>query len=373
MEFVDMPANRTPPPVFTLTQATHYGRIFVKFGSIALVVMIVGRMLLNAAVAYWIATHPEPPPPPTVGFGKLPVLNFPEVDELDKPQSYALEFPAGEFPEFTDRAKVFLMPKAPANLLADQKIKALAGKYDFLGTPQVIDPRTYRWTKSQPLEMSLQMDIQDETFSLKSNFLSRPDLLLNNELPENYEAVSSVKAILSAADMLPEDVSTSSGKVTFWKAIGGEMKEAVSLSDADFLRVDLNRSPVDETLFMYGPDGSRGVISAMLSGAVAASSGLVELEYHHRPVDYDQVETYPLRTASQAWKLMQSGEGYVAHPSTQPTVTIRTVSLGYYDDWLAQEYLQPIYVFEGDGGFIGYVSAVDPTFILSDSATNLIQ
>jgi len=356
-------ARPTAAPLFTMTDATFFGRGLVKFGSIALVVMIVGRVLLTAAVAYWVATHPEPPPPPTAGFGKLPVLNFPVVDEIDKPQAYSLELPEGKFTEFGDRAKVFLMPKAPPNLLADQKVKALAGMYDFKSTPQILDSRTYRWSKSQPIEMNLQMDIQNTTFSLTSNFLSKPELLLNNELPENYEAVSTLKTLLSAADMLPEDVSTNSGKVTFLKAIGGSLQPAVSLSDADFLQVDLNRTLIDETYDFFGPDSNRGVISALLSGNLQGSVGIVELEYHYFPVDYAQMETYPIRTPEQAWSLISAGEGYIANPSTQATAIIRSAKIGYYEDPVEQEYLQPIYVFEGDGGFVGYVSAVDPRYI----------
>ena len=364
--------RRSAESTFTLTQATYYGRLFVKFGSIALVVMIVGRMFLTAAIAYWKATHPEPPPPPTAGFGKLPALRFPEVLDEDKPTSYTLELADGQFEDFGDRAKVFLVPKAVPNLLADQKVKELAARYEFDSEPQVLDVRTYRWTKSQPMEMSLQMDLQNTTFSLKSNYLSRPDLLLNNQLPEDFEAVNTVKTILSGAEMLPLDVATASGKVSFWKALGGELKEAVSLSDADFLRVDLDRNPIDQTPFdgiipMFSPEGSRGAISAIVSGATSANSGIVELEYHYFPVDYAQMETYPLRTPEQAWAILQAGEGAVIQPSEQPEVIIRGVSLGYYDDWEEQEYLQPIYVFVGDGGFIGYVSAVDPRFILTDT------
>lgn len=359
------PIARSVGPVFTMTDATYYGRGFVKFGSIALVVMIIGRMLLNAAVAYWVATHPKPPPPPTSGYGKLPGLKFPELTTEVKPQSYTLESADGGFPDFGDRAKVFLMPKSPANLLADQKVKALAAKYDFNGSPQVLDTRTYRWTKSQPIEMTLQMDIQNDTFSLTSNYLSRPELLLNNQLPENFEAVTSVKGVLSGADMLPEDVATTAGKVSFLKAIGGILQPAVSLSDADFLQVDLTRNLIDAKYDFYGPDGSRSLISAIMTGSLAANSGVVELEYHYFPIDYAQVETYPIRTADQAWKVLQAGEGYVPKAGTQPTAVVRSVTLGYYDDWQEQEYLQPIYIFEGDGGFMGYVSAVDPKFIIT--------
>ena len=365
--------KRAKVSVFTLTQATYYGRQLIKFGSITLVVLIVGRMLLTAAIAYWQATHPEPPPPPTIGFGKLPALVFPEVLDESKPQTYLLELPNGEFSEFVDRAKVFLMPKTPPNLLADQKIKELAKEYDFTDEPQLLDSRTYRWTKSQPLEMGFQMDLLNHTFSLRSNYLSRTDLLLNNELPEDFEAVSSVKTILSAADMLPEDVATTSGKVSFWKSLGGELQSAVSLSDADFLRVDLDRLPIDDQFSMYSPDGSRGSISAVISGSKSIDGGVVELEYHYFPVDYTQVETYPLRTPQDAWKILQAGEGYVAHASTFPEVTVRSVDLGYYDDWQEQDYLQPIYVFEGDGGFVGYVSAIKSQFILSPAASEVLD
>jgi hypothetical protein len=251
--------------------------------------------------------------------------------------------------------------------LADQKVKELAGKYDFGAQPQVLDSRTYRWTKPQPLEMSLQMDLQNTTFSLKSNFLSRPDLLLNNQLPENYEAVTTIKTIISGAGMLPEDVATNSGRVSFLKAIGGELQPAVSLSDADFLQIDLNRNLINQQFDLFGPDGNRGVISAILSGALSANSGLVELEYHYFPIDYAQMETYPIRTPQQAWKVLQAGEGYVAKFKTQPTAVIRSVRLGYFEDWQEQEYLQPIYVFEGDSDFVGYVSAVNPRYILATS------
>src|SRR5258708_7586811 len=60
----------------TLTQLAYYGRKVIKFGSIALVVLIVGRTFLTAAVGYWVATHPAAPPPPTARFGALPQLNF---------------------------------------------------------------------------------------------------------------------------------------------------------------------------------------------------------------------------------------------------------------------------------------------------------
>jgi hypothetical protein len=38
--------------------------------------------------------------------------------------------------------------------------------------------------------------------------------------------------------------------------------------------------------------------------------------------------------------------------------------MGYYESSTYQQYYQPIYVFKGDGDFVGYVSAIDPRYIL---------
>ena len=80
------------------------------------------------------------------------------------------------------------------------------------------------------------------------------------------------------------------------------------------------------------------------------------------------MHTYPLRDPRTAWNIIKSGEGYIASYDGEGQAVIRTVKLGYYDDFEEQEYLQPVYVFEGDNDFIGYVSALDPQYVQSNQA-----
>ena len=102
----------------------------------------------------------------------------------------------------------------------------------------------------------------------------------------------------------------------------------------------------------------------MISGVLSGSNSIVHLESHHRSVDYSQVATYPLRSAKSAWQVLQSGEGFVAEKGNAEEAIVREMTLGYYEDWFnEQEYLQPIYVFTGDNGFVGFVQAIDPTYI----------
>ncbi len=350
-----------------LTQVAFMGRQFVKIFVITLVTLIVGKVFLSAAVNYWVATHPAAPPPPTMGFGRLPALNFPAQTVSDKPTSYQLQTPTGKFPNFGDRAKVFLMVKSAPSLLADQRAKEIAANFGFVTEPTTLNDRTYRWTKSLPLTSTLNMDIQDYTFSMTSNYLTHPELLARNNLPDDQQASDVVKSFVSAGQQLGNDVATISGTISYLKAIGGQVSPAVSFSDADFLKVDINRSSIDSKWKAYTPDGVNAIIHAVVSGSFTGKDSVVEITNNYHSIDYSQVQTYPLRSLASAWLVMQSGQAYIAQKGTSPNAVIRSVTLGYYDDVNDQDYYQPIYVFSGDNGFIGYVPALNPLVMVQAS------
>jgi hypothetical protein len=347
----------------TLTNVTYIGRQVVKYGSVALVVMIVGRMSWGMFITYWRATHRPPPPPPTVGFGLLPRLRFPEKAALDKPDTVRLEIASGILPAFGDRAGVYFMPKQSLGLFTDQRAKEIAANHDFVFEPEILSTRLYRWSKSTPLETTFQLDIQSLQLKLTTNYLSRPDLVGSGTVPDNFTAIETVKSFMSKIDLLPSDMATSSGRATYQVLAGTELVEALSYSDAEFVQVDLNRTPIAGLYEMYTPNGFQGVVSAIVTGSFSGANNIVQLISNYHPVDSSEIHTYPLRPTSEAWQVLQSGEGYIATKGDNDTAVVREVVMGYYDDFEEQDYLQPIYVFIGDDGFLGYVSALDQRFV----------
>ncbi|MBP7875598.1 hypothetical protein KA012_01205 [Candidatus Woesebacteria bacterium] len=339
---------------FNLTKATEIGRIVVKFGGIILIAIMVGRMTLNGITAFWVATHPEPPPPPTQGFGAIPPVEFGNGGAEVQPKSYQLELP-GPFPTFPDRAFVYLMPKGQIRLLSLEETKASAAKLGFLSAPVELDEQNYRWRRTGDLNASLEMNTVTKNFRYTTDYLSRPDLQLNNELPTTFDAVQTVKQFLGSADLLPADIATAAGETQFLKIAGGAVKAAVSLSDSQLIRVDLFRTPVDG-IPTYTEDGKTGLVSATVA-SINRQPTVIEITRNYAPIEETIAYTYPLKTAQEAWQLMKSGVGFSASAYRSDEAVIRSVSLGYFES-ADSLYLQPIYVFTGDDDYIGYIDAI---------------
>ncbi len=358
-----MPEKAQP---LTLTKVTKFGRSFIKYGTITLVVLMIIPTTLSAIVAIAKMLNPPPPPAPTVGFGKIPGPSFPTQTATHKPKSYTLETPTGDLPQFGDRSFVYLLKKNTANLLDNENAKKIAAMYTFTTEPEQLNGKTYRWTKLQPLRTTFDLDIIDHNFSYETDYLSHPELILETTLPSDFDAVQQVKSFLQVGGLLPNDMASSSASIHYLKAIGGALKPALSVSDADFVSVSINRYPINNSFQFYTPDGNTGIIQALLTGGKTSES-LVSIKRSYFPADYDQEETYPLRTTANAWNTLQAGEGYIAQKGTDERAVIRSVELGYYDSFEFQNYLQPIYVFKGDGGFIGYVPAISPEYLSQSS------
>lgn len=349
---------------FDLSKATAVGRNIVKFGGIILVVLMVGRLLVNSLVAFWEATHPEPPPPPTMGFGVLPPIQFGEGSAV-KPASYVLELP-GAIPLFPDRATVYFMPKTQLGLLSLESAKTVAARLGFMTEPTALSDRLYRWRRLDEVNSMLEMDTVTNNLSFATDYLTRPEAQVGGELPTTFDAVQTTKQFLSSSNLLPADMATPAGETEFLKITGGALQEAVSLSDSQVIRVNLFRAPLNG-IQTFTKDAKTGLVSADIASLNGRAS-VIRLDRNYAPIERAITHSYPLRSAAEAWQIMQAGEGYVAAANRSDIATIRSVHLGYFDD-ASQEYLMPIYVFFGDNGFVGYVSALDPSVVESSAPT----
>lgn len=334
----------------------------IKYGGIGLVVLMIGRVILTASLNYWRSLHPLPPPPPDVKFGKLPKLIFPQKDQPTL--TYTLETRTGGLPvKVEGQYKVYFMPILRPSLLAYDKAKAVATRLEFIQDPLKLSDTDYRWDANEGVPSSLTMNIITGAFTLDKKWQDDPTYTTPTIFYSDKQALDRTFNTLSRVDLLPEDVKTGEHTFQYFRAEGGELVRAVSASQAQFIRVNLYRAAVEGTR-VINPRQDKGLISTLIALQQDEDKQFVSIEYNYFPVELETSAVYPLISVTEAWKRLQEGHGFVANwRDGAENVVVRDVTLAYYDSDIPQQYLQPVFLFEGDEGFVGMVPAVADSFV----------
>lgn len=329
----------------------------IKYGGIALVFLMVGRIILTASINYWKKIHPAPPPPPDVLFGKLPKIVFPQAEPTTF--TYKLETPTGGLPsKLPNQFRVFFMPIKKASLLAYDAASAVATRLDFIQESKKLSETEYRWDASDPIPSSLTINIITGAFVLDKRWQSDPSYTTPTIYYTDSQSLDRMYNLLSRVDLLPEDIKEGKSTIQYLKADKDQIVSAVSLSQAHFVQVNLYRAPVDG-VEVVNPSSKQGLITGILALQREDARQFINLNYNYFPVDTERSAVYPLIGVAEAWQRLQKGEGFIAGVKQNATnVTIREISIQYYDPDTAQQFMQPVYVFRGDPDFVGYVRAV---------------
>lgn len=346
--------------MMTLTKASITARKTIRYTIFFIIFLIIGRIFLNGAIGLYKKLFPPEAPPPTVAFGKLPSLPFPERAKLNL--SFALETPQGSLPTLPNQAKVYFMPKLSANLLSLDFTKQRVKRLGYDENPIEINESTYQF-HHKTTTSTLKTDIITGAFSLSYDLIADPSpLSIKPSSPE--VAVSSAKSFLDGAGSLPEDLS---GPTTheFLKHQSSGLIPATSLSDANLIKVHLFRKNYDE-LPSLTPTPKEGNVWFILSGQRERGKNMIAGEYHYFPVDEEQFATYPIKTPDMAWSELTAGNYFIASfggAKEGEVVKIRRMYLAYYDAGVVTDFFQPIYVFESpDKNFVAYIPAVTPDY-----------
>lgn len=347
----------------TLTVTAYYTRKGIKYGTIALVVFLILRFIWGVTSAYLKKIHPPPPPPPTVSFGKLPKIDFPEKKDLPK-LAFRLETIQGTVPKLETIGKVYFSVKPGATLLSLDRVKETAKKMGFSTNPQALSSRIYRFQTNTVPPTTLDIDIITGNFKLRYDFSSDQTILTEKKLPSDDQVISEAKSFLQTTGLLAEDLSLGKAKVSYLKYQTPDLSPAISLSEADFVKVGFFRQEQD-SLPILPENPKEGSIYFIFSGARERTKRIIEINYTYNKVDRENFATYPLKSASAAWQELQGGNGFITNlgENTDGKITIRKIYLAYFDSPQPQNFLQPVFVFEGDKDFFAYVSAVDPKWV----------
>lgn len=370
----------------TLTETAAVARKGVIATIVLVITLIVARIVYTVGQQVYIALNPPPCPPATVRYGKLPALVFPP-DDADKLE-YKLETKDGQIPSFAAPdsrvARVYFVSSKKSNLLALDRAKDQAASLGFKFEPTQVNDTEFRWDRTDPLPARLQLDIESGSFTMDVDWEVDPGFLRSTAIPNQQTAVNEAKSVLKKAGFLFSDLESGENKVTLLVYKGGDFAVAPSLSEANFVMVDLFRAPIQQKISTEGmtpeqarcvgdygsgmimpPNANKGIARLLLSGSNDQNKKFVSIDYKHTQIEYDQFETYPIITGSEAWKKLISGQGHVAAKPSSGKAVVRRVDFGYYDALDSSNYLQPIYIFSGDD-FVGYVPAIADGYVQTE-------
>ena len=131
-----------------------------------------------------------------------------------------------------------------------------------------------------------------------------------------------------------------------------------NMVEVDFYRPDIGDLPVVSPKFF---NSSHYVVLALTSEGpkvVRAQMTLYEKSINN-------IGVYPLKTGEAAWKELQEGGGLIVsgQDAVQGEVKIKNMYLAYLDLEDYQPYLQPVFVFLGEGNFVAYVPAITKEYL----------
>lgn len=344
----------------TLTEISIAARKTIRYGIYIIILIVIIRYSLGLGRNIYNRLFPPPPEPPSVGFDVLPALPLPQ--ETTEGLSFELETTTGELPSLTNKLPVYFMPPIVSGLsdLDDAKEKADGLGFDPDGK-KVVDnvPNVYVFKKGQ--ESTLTMDIIKGTFSISYDLSSNPSVIGGNPPPPS-SAISAARGYLSSANSLAPDLSETAVHQLI-RITQGNYEEAISLSEADLIRVNIFRKDYAETLPAVTPNMPLANIWFLLS----SGREIIAAEYKYYPVNEERFETYPIISAQEAWEKLTGGQAHVANLGVNENeITIRRVYLAYYDAGQYTQFYQPVVVFEGDNNFFAYVPAVTDEYYVQN-------
>ncbi len=355
----------------TLTDTAYYTRLSIKWGIVGIIVLFILKSLLTSAWDAWKAAHPPAPPPPTVSFGQLPILKFPASSIKVTNLKFNLETIEGKPYIASDSAAVYFIPKPAPNLLALTRAEAFAARLNFKSEPTTNDKVIYHFVDSDLPSRTMDFNIVTNNFELSYDYGSDLGVFAQKNLPSAAEAIMQAKNFLQNFSLYSDSLANGTEKITFLSLSGNNLIPTTSFANADAIRVDLGRADLED-LKLFNDNPNEELVYFIFSGSSDQQKKILKISYKFWPVELEQRATYPLKSAETAWEELQKGQGFIANVTQNQenpgAVTIRRMSLGFYYPSEYQEFLQPIYVFEGDPNFLGYVSAVNPNWVTQPSA-----
>jgi len=340
----------------SLTELSYYFRKFLPYVILSCLVFLIFFYSIKLTLIY-IESNKTIPVYTNPIFGKV---SQPEIPNSSSSAgfNFTLDTIEGRPITATDTAKVYFMPQNNPRFGYSEKIYLIAKSFGF-DTEVVKHQLTGKIATFSDKEKTLTIDI--------SNFNFKFDRKVNNGLFTSSQLTIPVRTVIEnkAIDFLkkigryPDELAKGTTNIIYLKynPINQNFVNVDKSSQAQLVEIDFGRPDID-TFKVVTPKffTSQNYVIMLFQGE---EFQIIKSQISFFEKSEEQVGTYLVKTGEEAWSELNNGMGIVvAGTQGQKNILIKDMKLRYFDPDTYQNYLQPVYVFLGEGDFVGYVPAV---------------
>lgn len=304
--------------------------------------------------------------PPNPIYGVLPPLEFATKPILGTP-SYELNTPTGKVPtDLKNKAKVYKIKQSLFSYNAGKTAQDNAAYFGFQDNNLISDlkGKIYKW-RSLATGGTLEIDIDTKKLTMNTVLSGKSSLFQTGYYTDN-SALKDATNMLDTIGRFDSLYAEGNNVITKGKYVNNKLVKTDDRADAQLFKIDFYRNI--DGIKILGPDPTKGLLQVYVGKDTSADNfeevtnatfPIMDLAYNE--IDPNTAASYPLVSVAEAWNAVKAGNGIVAsvlpkgynpfveyEPISVQDILINKIYIAYYETPKTQEYLQPIYVFEGN-------------------------
>ncbi len=352
----------------------------------SLLILYVLALVFKNPIKSGITAILPPKDPPNPIYGKLPPLEFIAQPVGGTISSFELNTPNGKLPtEIPAKMAVYKFVPKFLSFEAGKNAQADALTLGFSQNELISDFKSDRYIwRDINFNSILAIDLLTETINMSTPYPAIGSSYALGSI-DKTSALKDSNTLLSSLGKLTDPLYLQgTQEVVTGRFLGGKVVETSTPLETQLVQIDYFRSIYKVPIL--GPDPKKGLIRVVLGKPAQPNKKLQNpvVSVYEWTIDTITEASYPIIPVTLAWENIASGNGVISNVTTgdqspfenyQRTsiekVFIENIYLAYYDSNKPQEYLQPIYVFEGrysnavggKGAISLYYPAIDGSFI----------
>ncbi len=350
----------------SLTDLSYYVRKFAPFAVLGLVIFMIFFLLFQLFFLFIAANQTTPLYIDPI-FKEIKPIYLSKEATTSAGFSFTLDTVAGKPVTATEAAQVFLFPPSKFQFDYLPKVYLMAKMLGF-DTEVVKHKLVNNEAVFQDDKQRLAVDINTYNFRYDYDFRKDSELVATAEMPEVDSSKNTAINFLKSIDRYPKELALGDMTVIymFYDKTASTAGVVASQQESNMIEVDFYRQKVDQFLPMSPTYFNSQNYVMLMPNELGAK--VISAQVRFFETSSTQVGVYPLITGKRAYELLLAGKGILVSPgSGKKNISIKTMTLGYFDPDIYQDYYQPIYVFTGDNDFVSYVPAVSEQWLIDES------